>query len=82
VLRFDQPRRLSALSAGACGHVMRVSRDIPDRAERLGALGVTPGASIRVLQTFPSVVFLCDQTELAVEPAVAQSILVEITTEP
>jgi hypothetical protein len=33
---------------------------------------------ITVLQTFPGVVFQCDQTELAVEPAVATSILVEI----
>jgi len=79
VLRFDQTRRLSVLSVGDCGHVVRVTRDIPDRAERLGALGVTPGAPIQVLQTFPSVVFLCDQTELAVEPAVAHSILVELT---
>ena len=77
--RFDQTRRLSALSAGDCGYVVRVARDVPDRAERLGALGVTPGAPIQVLQTFPSVVFLCDQTELAVEPAVAHSIVVEVT---
>jgi DtxR family transcriptional regulator, Mn-dependent transcriptional regulator len=82
VLRFDQTRRLSALSAGDVGHVTRVTRDIPGRAERLWALGVTPGAPIHVLQTFPSVVFLCDQTELAVEPAVAHSILVEVTTAP
>ena len=53
-------------------------RDQVDRAERLGALGVTPGAPVSVLQVFPSVVFLCDQTELAVEPAVAQSVLIEL----
>jgi len=82
VLRFDQARRLSALSTGDSGHVVRVTRDMPDRAERLGALGVTPGAPIHVLQTFPSVVFLCDQSELAVEPAVAYSILVDVSTEP
>lgn len=49
-----------------------------DRAARLTALGVTPGASVTVLQRFPGVVFLCDHTELAVEPAVARGILVEI----
>jgi len=32
-----------------------------------------------VLQTFPGVVFLCDQTELAVERAVAETILVRIS---
>jgi Fe2+ transport system protein FeoA len=48
------------------------------RAERLAALGVSAGASIRVLQTFPGIVFECDQTELAVERAVAMAILVLI----
>lgn len=49
-----------------------------DRADRLLALGVTVGAPIRVLQTFPGVVFLCDQTELAVERGVAYAILVKV----
>lgn len=70
-------RLLSSLSAGAHGRVLRVSRDNADRAERLAALGVTPGAPVTVLQTFPSFVFLCDQTELAVEPAVARCVFVE-----
>ena len=47
-----------------------------DGIERLRALGVTTGAPIVVLQTFPGVVFLCDQTELAVERAVAETIFV------
>jgi Fe2+ transport system protein FeoA len=55
-----------------------VRRDLTPRAERLAALGVSAGASIRVLQTFPGMVFECDQTELAVETAVAMSILVLI----
>jgi Fe2+ transport system protein FeoA len=41
-------------------------------------LGVTTGAPIVVLQTFPGVVFLCDQTELAVERAVAETIFVRV----
>jgi Fe2+ transport system protein FeoA len=57
--------------------VVRVSRENPDRADRLMALGVTPGASVTVLQRFPGVVFLCDHTELAVEPAVARAVLIE-----
>lgn len=57
---------------------MRVLREHPGRADRLAALGVTPGAAVRVLQTFPGVVFMCDQTEVAVEPAVAGAILVEL----
>lgn len=67
---------LSALGPGASGRIVRVARDLTPRAERLAALGVTPGASIRVLQTFPGMVFECDQTELAVERAVARTIWV------
>lgn len=57
--------------------MVRVLRDDGARAERLKALGVTPGARVRLLQKFPGFVFECDQTELAVEPAVARAILVE-----
>jgi DtxR family transcriptional regulator, Mn-dependent transcriptional regulator len=78
----DQPLRLSSLSAGMQGRVVRVAGDNRDRADRLAALGVTPGSPVTVLQRFPSVVFLCDQTELAVEPAVADAILVDTTALP
>jgi Fe2+ transport system protein FeoA len=74
----EKTRRLSSMGAGARGRVLRVIRDNPDRADRLMALGVTPGALITVLQRFPGVVFLCDHTELAVEPAVARAILVDV----
>jgi len=66
------------MTPGSSGRVLRVVRENPDRADRLMALGVTPGATVRVLQRFPGVVFLCDHTELAVEPAVARSILIEV----
>lgn len=71
-------RPLSALSPGSAGRIVRVTRDLTGRAERLAALGVTPGAAVRVVQTFPGIVFECDQTELAVERAVASAILVEV----
>jgi DtxR family Mn-dependent transcriptional regulator len=73
---------LSKLEAGAAGRIVRVMRDLTARAERLAALGVSPGASVRVLQTFPGIVFECDQTELAIERAVARSILVVVEREP
>jgi DtxR family Mn-dependent transcriptional regulator len=69
---------LAALPPGTRGRVVRVIRDLTGRADRLAALGVTPGASVRVVQTFPGIVFECDQTELAVERAVARSILVSL----
>jgi len=56
--------------------VVRVDSDMKDRFDRLVALGVTPGASVTVLQVFPGIVFLCDQTELAVERSVAAAIRV------
>lgn len=69
---------LAHLSPGTSGRILRVTRDLTGRAERLAALGVTSGAAVRVLQTFPGIVFECDQTELAVERAVAGSILVNV----
>jgi Fe2+ transport system protein FeoA len=69
---------LARLRPGASGRIVRVARDLTGRAERLAALGVTAGASVRVLQTFPGIVFECDQTELAIERAVARSILVDV----
>jgi Fe2+ transport system protein FeoA len=78
VLPIDRARRLATLRVGARGVIVRVAGDDVDRAERLMALGVTPGARVRVLQRFPGFVFECDQTELAVEPAVARAILVDV----
>lgn len=67
---------LSALRAGTRAVVCRVVAREGERVDRLHALGVTTGAPIVILQTFPGVVFLCDQTELAVERSVAEIILV------
>jgi Fe2+ transport system protein FeoA len=69
-------RTLASMRAGESGVVVEVIVDPIGRADRLAALGVTPGARIRVLQTFPGIVFECDQTELAVERAVARVIIV------
>jgi Fe2+ transport system protein FeoA len=82
-LAFDSDglRTLASLAEGASGVVAEVRAHVAGRAERLLALGVTPGATVRVLQTFPGVVFLCDQTELAVERIVAGAILVRVLEE-
>ena len=68
-------RVLSSLAVGTRGVIAEVSRG-GERVDRLLSLGVTPGAAVIVLQTFPGIVFLCDQTELAVERGVADAILV------
>ncbi|MFN7918229.1 MAG: FeoA family protein [Vicinamibacterales bacterium] len=71
-------RALSSLTPGERGIVHRVQAHAGDRVDRLMALGVTAGAPVTVLQTFPGIVFLCDQTELAVERTVADTILVKL----
>lgn len=76
VFSSSSVRALSAMEAGARGVIVGVGARADGRADRLLALGVTPGAAVIVLQTFPGVVFLCDQTELAVERGVADAILV------
>ena len=72
----DGVRRLSAMSERETGVVVEVRATSHGRADRLLALGVTPGARVTVLQCFPGIVFLCDQTELAVERGVADAILI------
>lgn len=74
-------RPLSTLVEGTHGVIADVRADRAVRTDRLLALGVTPGAMVHVLQTFPGVVFLCDQTELAVERGVADAILVRLPHE-
>lgn len=72
----DGLRAVSSLREGTRAVVVDVRADAEGRTDRLLALGVTPGASLVVLQTFPGIVMLCDQTELAVERQVADAILV------
>jgi Fe2+ transport system protein FeoA len=74
----EHGHRLSSLAEGTRATVSHVEPHRGDGVDRLLALGVTAGAPIVVLQTFPGVVFLCDQTELAVERAVADTILVRL----
>jgi Fe2+ transport system protein FeoA len=76
VFSSDGARPLASLPAGSRSVLVDFAADLP-RIERLVALGVAPGATLTVLQTFPGIVFLCDQTELAVERDVGESILVK-----
>lgn len=72
----DRLRSLASLAPGSTGTVAAVRGGDSYRVDRLLGLGVTVGARVTVLQTFPGIVFLCDQTELAVERTVAAAILV------
>jgi Fe2+ transport system protein FeoA len=77
----DGARPLSALKPGQRGTIADVCGRSGRHADRLLALGVTVGASVTLLQSFPGVVFQCDQTELAVERGVAETILIVSTEE-
>jgi DtxR family Mn-dependent transcriptional regulator len=74
----DGVKPLSALRESDRGTVVEVRADRSGRSDRLLALGVTPGARVTLLQRFPGVVFLCDQTELAVERNVADAVIVRL----
>lgn len=76
VFSSDGVRPLSALAPGARGTIVDVRAHDGGRVDRLLALGVTPGTAIAVLQAFPAIVFMCDQTEMAVERGVADAIFV------
>ena len=78
----SRPVPLSALAEGTRAIVVEVGAQAGGSGDRLLALGVTPGATVQVLQTFPGVVFRCDQTELAVERGVAGAIFVRVQEIP
>lgn len=46
------------------------------RMLKLSSLGITPGNRLKLLQKWPSCVFQCDETEIAVEGEVAKNIYV------
>jgi DtxR family Mn-dependent transcriptional regulator len=73
----DRATPLSALAVGARATIADVRGQSTARIDRLLAMGVTPGAPVTMLQTFPAYVFSCDQTELAVERDVADLIFVK-----
>ena len=72
----DRSVPLSAMAECEIGVVVEVRAASDGRADRLLAMGVTPGARVTMLQRFPGIVFQCDQTELAVERAVADAIFI------
>jgi DtxR family Mn-dependent transcriptional regulator len=78
----SKPVPLSSLDVGEHAVVSGVSDAASGRLERLLALGITQGAVVTMLQRYPGVVFLCDQTELAVERKVADAIFVRPMEEP
>ncbi|MCS6804964.1 MAG: metal-dependent transcriptional regulator [Acidobacteriota bacterium] len=64
------------LRIGEVGRVAYLSTQDHPRLLKLTALGVTPGVHLRLLQKWPSYVIQCDETEIALEEAIARHIYV------
>lgn len=69
------------LTIGEQGRIAYISARAHPRWLRLAALGVTPGAPIKLLQKWPSYVIQCEETEIALEEDIAREIHVWRTTE-
>ncbi len=67
---------LSDLGVGKAGQVTGIDTQRKARAERLSAMGLTPGSIVTVRQRFPSVVVAVGETEIALDRAVTQDIRV------
>lgn len=70
-------RPLTTISAPCLVRVVDVAREGGERAERLRAYGLAPGATLEVLQQRPVTVIRIEHTELAVEAEIAGVLLVE-----
>ena len=51
----------------------------PETELRLFGFGLFPGVEVELLQRYPSYIIKCEQTEIALETAVAEQILVLTT---
>jgi DtxR family Mn-dependent transcriptional regulator len=64
------------LRVGESARVAYFSAREHSRLLKLSALGVSPGTSVRLIQKWPAYVIQCEETEIALEPEVAQNIYV------
>ncbi|MBW3625227.1 MAG: ferrous iron transport protein A [Armatimonadetes bacterium] len=67
---------LSELAAGKTGEIVAIESERRNRADRLSAMGLTPGSRVRVKQRFPSVVIEIGETEIALDRAITEDIRV------
>ena len=65
------------LRRGERATVLRMGGEPPERRNALAVFGITVGAEIEVVQQRPSCVIRVDETELALDPEIAETILVQ-----
>jgi DtxR family transcriptional regulator, Mn-dependent transcriptional regulator len=64
------------LRVGESARVAYFSTREHSRLLKLSALGITPGAFVKLIQKWPAYVLQCEETEIALEPDVAENIYV------
>ena len=69
---------LADLSVGEGGRVSYLYTEEPARIQELVAIGVLPGASVKLIRKFPAYVFSLGESEFAVDEPMARAIYVRI----
>lgn len=72
---------LTALRVGEAGSVREQRLQDTTVVQKLLALGVVPGARVKLLQRFPTYVILIGFTQIAVDRHIARAVRVELDTE-
>jgi DtxR family Mn-dependent transcriptional regulator len=68
---------LTSFDVGATGRIVFIAPKFHDRMDRLAALGVIPGSTIRLHQRSPSYVIELGETTIALDPEIAGEIYVK-----
>jgi len=68
---------LRSFEIGATGRIVFIAPKFHDRMDRLAALGVIPGSTIRLHQRSPSYVIEVGETTIALDPEIAGEIYVK-----
>jgi DtxR family Mn-dependent transcriptional regulator len=64
------------MKAGDGGSVAYLASKQADIVQKLMVMGVLPGATLRVIQTYPCVALQVGQTQMAIDPALAREVYV------
>lgn len=72
---------LSQLTKGQRGTVAYIYAPESSRLQKLMAMGILPGAPVKLIQDFPSYVFEAGQTQFAVDKEIAEAIYVRLMSE-
>ncbi len=68
---------LPSFPLGATGRIVFIAPKFHDRMDRLAALGVTPGSTLRLHQRSPSFVIEVGETTIALDPEIANEVYVK-----